>query len=138
MLHIKNLFIKCSLLSFIFLVGCTQAVVVPPQLIGLWKTSSPQYEDRYLKFTEKTLTYGIGDGEEVSHNIEKIDVDQGITETTYTFHYKDAEREKWTLILTYKPDGTIQIKNKNEIWERVLSKQGNENNRQIQNSHQSG
>ena len=126
MLNIKNLYIKFSLLFLIFLVGCKQEVVVPPQLIGQWTTSSPQYEDRYLKFNEKTLTYGIGDGEEVSHNIDKIDVNQGITETTYTFHYKDAEGEKWTLILTYKPDGAIQIKNKNEIWVKSSPEQTGE------------
>lgn len=113
---IKYMYIAFSLLMFTFLVGCTQEVIVPPYLIGVWETPAPQYEDRYLQFTDKTLTYGIGNGENVSHDIDEIDVDQGITEKTYTFHYKDAEGEKWTLILTYKPDGTIQINNANEIW----------------------
>ena len=111
--------LKFSPLIFIFFVGCKQEVIVPPYLIGLWKTASPQYEDRYLKFTENTLTYGIGEGEEVSHNIEKIDVNQGSGETIYSFHYKDAEGDKWTLTLTYRPEGTIQLKNKNEIWVKV-------------------
>lgn len=113
---IKYMHIKFSLLIFIFLGGCTQEVIVPPHLIGVWITPAPQYEDRYLKITENTLTYGIGNGEKVSHNIEKIDVTQGSNETIYSFHYKDAEGEKWTLTLTYRPEGTIQLKNKNEIW----------------------
>jgi hypothetical protein len=108
-------------LIFIFFAGCKQEVIVPPPLIGIWKTSSPQYADRYLKFTENTLTYGIGDGEKVSHNIEKIDVNQGSGETIYSFHYKDAEGDKWTLTLTYNPasDGTITLQNKNDIWVKV-------------------
>ena len=113
---IKYLYIKFSLLIFVFFVGCTQEVIVPPHLIGVWKTSAPQYEDRYLKITENTLTYGIGNGEEVSHNIEKIDVNQGSNGTIYSFHYKDAEGDKWTLTFTYRPEGTIRLKNKNEIW----------------------
>jgi hypothetical protein len=89
---------------------------VPPNLIGVWKTSSPNYEDRYLKFTEKTLTYGIGDGEEISHYIDRIDVngENGIEE--YTFHYKDEVGEKWTLFLTYSPNGTLQLRHGKEIW----------------------
>lgn len=121
MFNIKYRYIKFSLLIFIFFVGCKQEVIVPPYLMGLWKTSSPQYEDRYLKFTENTLTYGIGEGKEVSHNIEKIDVKQGSGETIYSFHYKDAEGDKWTLTLTYRPEGTIQLKNKNEIWVKSQS-----------------
>ena len=113
---IKYLCINFSLLIFALIVGCTQEVIVPPHLIGVWKTSAPQYEDRYLQFTENTLTYGIGNGEKVSHTIEKIDVNQGSNETIYSFHYKDAEGDKWTLTLTYRPEGTIQLKNKNEIW----------------------
>jgi hypothetical protein len=116
---IKHLWITCSLLFVSFFIGCTQEVVVPQYLIGEWKTSSPQYEDRYLKFDAKTLTYGIGEGAEVSHTIDKIDVEQGSGGTLYSFHYKDADGETSTLTLTYKPEGTIQIKNKSEIWAKV-------------------
>jgi hypothetical protein len=120
---IKSLYITSSLLFIIFLIGCTHEVIVPPSLIGLWKTAAPQYEDRYLKFTVNTLTYGIGEGSEVSHKIEKIDVEQGSGGTIYSFHYKDAEGDKSTLILTYRPEGTIQIKNRKEIWAKVSPEQ---------------
>ena len=110
--------IKLLLFICLFAFGCAQEVSIPPHLIGVWKTCAPQYEDRYLKFTEHTLTYGIGNGEEVSHTIDKIAVKEGTGETAYTFHYKDAEGAKWTLTLTYRPDsgGTIQLQNKNDIW----------------------
>jgi hypothetical protein len=103
------------LISF-FLVGCAQLVVVPPHLMGIWKTSSPRYEDRYLKFAEKTLTYGIGNGEEISHNIDRIDVNDENGAQEYTFHYKDEYGEKWTLVVTYRPNGTLQLQHGKEIW----------------------
>jgi hypothetical protein len=104
-----------------FFIGCQKNVPVPQHLIGVWKTSAPQYEDRYLKITEDSLIYGIGSGEEVSHTIEKINVEQKDGETTYTFHYKDIEGEKWSLTLIYSPvsGGTIQLKNRNDIWKKV-------------------
>jgi hypothetical protein len=110
-------------LSFLFFfAGCQKNIPVPQHLIGVWKTSAPQYEDRYLKITEDSLTYGIGNGEEVSHSIDKIDVEQENGETVYTFHYKDKEGEKWDLTLIYSPvDGTIKLKHKNDIWEKVKS-----------------
>jgi hypothetical protein len=106
-------------LILILLIGCTQAVVVPPHLIGIWKTSSPRYEDRYLKFTENTLTYGIGNGEEVSHDIDKISVNDENDVKEYTFYYRDEEGDKCTLSLTYGHEGTFQLQNRNDIWTMV-------------------
>ena len=113
---------RIVLFFLIILLGCNGDVVVPQHLIGVWETPAPQYADRYMKFTEHALIYGIGEGEEVSHEIEKIDMEQEGGRTLYTFHYKDAEGEKWTLTFTYSPDtGTIQMKNSKEIWEKSKS-----------------
>jgi len=112
--------LRVLLLILTFFGGCKGEVVVPPQLIGVWTTAAPKYADRYMKLSERTLTYGIGEGEEVSHQIEKIDVEQGNGGTMYTLYYRDAEGEKWTLIFTYSPDTrTIQIKNSEELWEKT-------------------
>lgn len=112
--------VKFVLLFLIFFVSCSRDVVVPGHLIGVWETSAPKYADRYMKFSEHTLTYGIGEGKEVSHQIEKIDSAQGDGRTIYTFYYRDAEGEKWTLSLTYSPDsgGTIKIKHSEDIWKK--------------------
>ena len=113
---------RIVLLFLIILVGCKGEVVVPQHLIGVWETPAPKYADRYMKFTEHTLIYGIGEGEEISHEIEKIDMEQAGGGTLYTFHYRDSEGEKWTLTFTYSPDTrTIQMKNSNEIWEQSKS-----------------
>ena len=112
--------VRIFLLFLILLAGCKGEVVVPQHLIGVWETPAPKYADRYMKFSEHTLIYGIGEGEEVSHEIEKIDTAQTDGGTLYTFHYRDSEGEKWTLIFTYSPDTrTIQMKNSDEIWEQT-------------------
>lgn len=120
-----NYMVNIFLLTLIFLVGCERVVIVPQHLIGEWKTSAPKYADRSMKFSEHTLIYGIGDGEEVARTIDKIKSKQGADGTVYTFYYRDAEGQKETLILTYRPDsgGTLQIKNSAIIWEKVDSGQ---------------
>jgi hypothetical protein len=102
-------------------VACQKDIPPPQHLIGIWKTSAPEYNDRYLKITEDSLTYGIGNSEEVSHTIEKMHVKQENAETVYIFYYRDREGEKWTLTLIYSPlsGGTIRLKNNNDIWEKV-------------------
>lgn len=117
--YMANIF----LLALIFFVGCEREVIVPQYLIGEWKTSAPIYADRYMKFSEHTVIYGIGEGEEVTHTINKIDSKQGDGGTVYTFYYRDAEGQKENLTVTYKPDsgGTLQIKNSVEIWKKAGS-----------------
>lgn len=107
-------------IAIIFFAGCNRDVLVPQHLRGTWKTSAPKYADRSMKFSEHTVIYGIGDGEEVAHTIDKIDSRRGDDGTVYTFYYRDAEGQKETLILTYRPNsgGTLQIKNSNVIWEK--------------------
>jgi hypothetical protein len=109
------------LLVLIFVVGCAREVVVPQTLIGEWKTSAPGYADRYMKFTKDTLIYGIGNGEEVAHRINKIGSKQLGQGTVYTFYYIDAEGDKTFLSFTYRPDAgeTIHIKNDKKIWEKA-------------------
>lgn len=116
--------VKNILLLLLFVVACEPyVVVVPNDLVGKWKTSAPQYADRYMKFSEHTVIYGVGDGEEVSHTIDKIVIKQSVDGIVYIFSYRDAEGEKETLTFTYRPDsgGTLQLKNSKEIWEKDRS-----------------
>jgi hypothetical protein len=118
----NHLYATCILLlAVIFIAGCAREVVVPQPLTGEWKTSAPGYADRYIKFTDDTLAYGIGNGEEISHRIKKIESEKLGRRTAYIFYYIDAEGDKAFLSFIYKPDtgGTIQIKNDDKIWEKA-------------------
>lgn len=117
----------CFLSFFLFIlfivVGCEREVIVPQTLTGTWKTSAPGYADNYMKFTKDTLIYGIGNGEEISHKIKKIESEQIANKTVYTFYYIDAEGDKTFLSFTYNSDAgrTIQLKNYKDdiIWEKA-------------------
>lgn len=103
--------------------GCQdkQDITVPGHLIGVWETSSPRYKGRYLKFTEHSIVFGTGAGCQESHLIRKIESSgSNGDKMQYTFYYKDSEGEKWTQTLTYGPGsgGTIQLKNRDEIWKK--------------------
>lgn len=116
----KSLFIWVFLtaVSVSFFFGCQRDNTVPAHLVGVWKTDDPKYEDRYLKFTDNFLIFGIGRGEEVSNYIEKIEAEQGGEGISYNFLYRDSEGGKWTLRLIYDPGsgGTIRLQNRDEIW----------------------
>jgi hypothetical protein len=121
----RNLAMSFFLLALIFFAGCQRDVVVPQHLIGEWKTTAPKYADRYLKLSEQTVTFGIGEGQEAAHNIDKIKSEQRDSTTVYTFYYRDAEGQKDSLTVTYRPDdgGTLQIKNSVEIWSKSATGQ---------------
>ena len=113
--------VKIVLLTLIFLAGCEREVIVPYHLTGEWITSAPGYADRHLKFTKDTLTYGIGNGKEASHKIDKIDAEKIGHTTIYSFYYRDADNYVASLSFTYKPDdgGSIQLKHDNKTWKRA-------------------
>ena len=109
------------LFTLLLFFGCQKEVTVPQHLIGVWETSGPKYADCYIRITEDSLIFGVGEGTELLHTIVKIEDTQKNNGIIYTFHYKDSEGEKWTLSLLYNPDsgGAIQLQNRQEIWKKV-------------------
>ena len=108
------------MLSFL---GCQKEATVPQHLIGIWKpvVFESEYEDRYLKFTKDSIIFGVGEGREVVHQIQKIKTKQKDNEILYSFYCNDPENEKWTYTVTYKPDfgGIITLKARDKIWKKV-------------------
>jgi hypothetical protein len=113
------------LLAVFFLCACDRENIVPQHLLGEWKTAAPKYADRTLKFGERSVIFGIGEGEEVAHAIENISAEQGKNGKEYTFSYRDADGQKETLTVIYRPDsgGTLQIKNSEAMWKKADSGQ---------------
>ena len=109
------------LLFFLFFLGCEKEVAFPHHLVGVWETSAPKYKDRYLEITDQLLIFGIGNGQKISHYINKINIEEEKGETLYTFHYTDSEEEDWTLVLICRQDSSdvIRLINRDEIWRKV-------------------
>jgi hypothetical protein len=47
-----------------------------PALIGLWTTTHPEYNDRYVEFRKDTIKFGLGGTREVKFKIQGMDVDK--------------------------------------------------------------
>ncbi len=94
---------------------------VPTELIGTWTTSVPKMENRYLQFTDQLVIFGTSATTRDVHRIIRIESEtKKDGNKLYTFHYKDEQNERWTLALLYDAasGGTIQLKNRTEIWHR--------------------
>jgi len=122
-IKIKFRFLTGGLIIFIMiaLLGCQQEVKVPPDLVGVWHTSTPKYKDRHIEFTDSTLIFHIGNDEEIVQTIKKIKFENENFLRLYTFYYQDSEGEKWTLSLSYDPysyDGAFQLQNSFALWRK--------------------
>ena len=104
--------------------GCQNQDIstVPEHLIGIWKSTDARYATCYVEFSKKFVTFGTDNQSVRTHDIRKINsTPLQDNRIVYTFHYRDNEREKWQLIVTYNahPEPTIRLKNLQGVW--VLS-----------------
>ena len=91
-------------------------------LRGVWKTSHPQYEDRFLQFDDQTITFGWGDAGVASYTLKDMHcdpqkagilvqmqyVDNASTEFQFSFYYVDLK------------GGMIRMKSNKKIhWYRI-------------------
>ncbi len=117
--------LKRSWILWVFLpifLGCVpeREITVPDELVGLWKTSTPKYADRYFEFTKKTLIFKVGQEEIGSHQIKDFEKFGDGEDTGYTITYLSLG-EKYKFSFSYDPanDGVITIANKNGVqWTR--------------------
>jgi len=116
-LHIILSFTVVSCLVLSFLTACSEHTP-PSDLLGVWRTSDEDFNDRYLEITPDSLIFGVGEGQEMVNAISAISSERGNQGIRYTFHYLDQDGEKWTLSLLFNSEdgGTIVIQNRNEVW----------------------
>jgi len=119
------------LIVFIFLLvffafQCGKKPTVPDDLIGVWKTSAPQYEDRFFEIKKDQIIFGTGDGNSDTHRINNIEMEKirGVESRLYTIHYKNLEGQEYKFSFYYDPikHGVIRFKNQdNIVWTREES-----------------
>lgn len=91
---------------------------VPKELLGVWETSSPRYEDCSLEFDGKRIIFQNGLTHfNINHitNVKKSTEDE---KTLYHIYYKDSQGEEYKLSLYYleTPNrGVIHFKHQEEI-----------------------
>ena len=116
----KSKSILLILVTSIFLVECHSGGLetVPAEIMGVWKTSAPNYKDGSFELTEDYIVFrNSGPPQYTSVNsIEKIERISEGQDLLYTVHYENTQGEKYIFAFYHYPtkDGTIRVKTPNQ------------------------
>ena len=117
--------LKRAWILWVFLpifLGCVpeREITLPDELVGLWKTSTPKYADRYFEFTKKMLIFKVGEEEIGTHQIKDFEKFGDGKDTWYTITYLNlGGKYKFSFSYDSANDGVIRIANQNGVqWTR--------------------
>ena len=112
----------------VFLVECQSGGLetVPTEIIGVWKTSAPNYKNGSFELTEDLIVFrNSGPPQYTSVNsIVRIERAAEGQDLLYTVHYENTQGEEYLFAFYHYPTqgGTIRLKNQRGIeWSRVNS-----------------
>ncbi len=125
----NHLFLTLVILILFFGCQAKENKTVPDELVGVWRTSAPKYEDCYLELTKDLIIFV---NENILQNmdansiykIKKADKDKNIL---YTIYYKNDEGLKYQFSFYYDPSGGSVIKFKHQT-QIEWTKEGKEEN----------
>src|SRR5581483_6612962 len=84
-------------------------VAVPAELIGTWKTTSADYNDRALEIGGESVSFSTGSGTEYTGFIDHIDSDADKNGMFYTIYYTvDGNKNQMSLYYNTADGGTLQ------------------------------
>ncbi len=84
---------------------------VPPDLIGVWRSTTPGYEDRYFQFAQRNLVFGTGGIEGEAYMIAEVQsspAEEGTQgeagkRTLFTIRYMKTDKLEYELSFFYDP-----------------------------------
>ncbi len=104
------------------LAGCgpERTKTIPNELIGVWKTTAPDYADRFLELSRDTIRFGTGGDEFYARSIigvEKILEDGNALYTIFYIDPADPEKYQYKVAFYFDPgnQGVIRYKNRKDI-----------------------
>lgn len=85
---------------------------VPDELIGVWKTSAPGYEDNFLELRQDEIVFGAGPAESNINSIYRVETAHPLAEKTIliTIYYTDDEGKGNAASIYYYQGGTRSIR----------------------------
>jgi hypothetical protein len=91
--------------------------LLPDELVGVWMTSDPRYQDRFLDISKVTIIFGTGKDNIDTYfisNVEKTVQDKAIL---YTVHFHNPKGLEDKVSFYYDPQNgnTIRFKNQKQI-----------------------
>jgi hypothetical protein len=96
---------------------------VPESLVGEWTSDHPEYSDRYLKLTSKSITFGIGGTSFVKYTVIGIKNEQAEGVNTIILHFRDVAGTKFQRTMVVEAAGArMYFESQPEvIWQRYGS-----------------
>jgi hypothetical protein len=117
---VRNIFLVAICLCF---VQCTGSKNLPGEISGTWTTQDESYAGEYIELTDKTVAFGIEDGERHEFPVMKVEAEKGhlFGSTIYSVYYTDGAGAKNLFRIIYTPEdgGTLRQKSAQDVlWKR--------------------
>lgn len=103
------------------LAGCGGETPVPEELLHVWRTDHPGYEDRYLDIRRHSVVFGTGGASSVGHPIERVELEDAEDDGFLcVLHYRTRDGGDAQLRLVYEPGPPqrLRFENRKETWVR--------------------
>lgn len=89
---------------------------VPSELIGTWRTSDPNYADRFIEIDRGSVSFGTGQATLMNGFITKVATFREASRTIYTIFYaNNGETGQCSLYFSDEEENTIHLKNQPAI-----------------------
>ena len=119
-LIILSLCAGVALIYWAFIPGKDTAIhpVTMADLKGVWTTSHPDYQDRFLQFDDDTVSFGWGAEGVGSYSIDNIESELGTDGTLVQLRYHDLASVVYRFTFWYvdQDHGLIRMKNRKDVY----------------------
>lgn len=111
-----------TLVSIYWLLAPDKAQLLYPvslsDLQGVWTTTHPQYQDRFLQFSDATVAFGWGEADAGAYAIDDFDSEPTENSTLVFIRYVDMASTTYQLSFNYvgQNGGTIWMKNRKGVY----------------------
>ncbi|HXZ29174.1 MAG TPA: hypothetical protein VEG08_14365 [Terriglobales bacterium] len=119
-MRLKSALALASLGLLLALGGCRffqSQQELPSELYGVWRTSAPGYEGRFLQLQKGFVIFGVDENTAMAQHIRKVKAVKEGEETLYTVSSEEVGGEASELKFYYSPaNRTIRFANQDLVW----------------------
>ncbi len=70
-------------------------MTIPDPLVGIWKTTAPNYAGRFFQITKDVVVFSIGEGQTDMHPITNVEFLREEGRSLYTISYLSHEGQEY-------------------------------------------
>lgn len=94
---------------------------LPNEVVGMWRTTSPVYADRFIQIGQITISFGVGNAKVASGFIKEVEIIPEATRTLYNITYLQNGEKLKISFYHVTGRGTLLLKNQQGIvWKREV------------------